>query len=262
MLAFHNSHDLTYRAPFGAAPTNTEITLALDLTDPVPGYSCSARLWQEERGETLLPMKSVLLSDGTVRFTCSFKTDETPVLLWYAFRITAPDGSIYYYCNRPDGLGGEGTLERDLRNSYQITVYSPAPVPDWYKQAVVYQIFPERFARGSDWLQRFEDARHLKAGKARADCCTPIGMISPSTCVQRISPSPIGVSSAAPWKVSAKNSPTCRNWASPQSISTPSLKLPATTSTTRQITCASIPASAMKHPSAVLLRTPNSAAFA
>ncbi|MBE6954566.1 MAG: glycoside hydrolase family 13 protein [Ruminococcaceae bacterium] len=160
MLAFHNSHDLTYRAPFGAAPTNTEITLALDLTDPVPGYSCSTRLWQEECGETLIPMQSTILPDGTVRFSCTFTTDSEPGLLWYAFRIISPDGSTCYYCNRPDGLGGEGTLEQELRNSYQITVYQPAPVPQWYKQAVVYQIFPERFARGSDWLQRFDDARH------------------------------------------------------------------------------------------------------
>lgn len=160
MYVYHNSHELIYRDPFGAVATNTEITLALDLSDAASGYLCFLRLWQEDLGETLLPMQSRLLESGALRFTCHLTAPETPGLLWYCFRLIAPDGHTLHYCNRIDGLGGAGSLTPELHNSYQITVYTPATVPEWYKQGVVYQIFPDRFARGADWLQRFSDAQH------------------------------------------------------------------------------------------------------
>ena len=49
------------------------------------------------------------------------------------------DGSLgYFYDESPD-------------RSWQIDVYDPAlTVPDWFKDAVVYQIFPDRFRNGVD----------------------------------------------------------------------------------------------------------------
>ena len=160
MIAYHNSHDANYRAPFGAVACGTPVTLALDLQEAAPGYSCALRLWQDPIGETLLPMTAAPLLQGGERFTICFSAPETPGLLWYQFRLTAPDGTVSYYGNNEAGLGGIGSLRPQQYLSYQITVYDPAPVPEWYKRGVVYQIFPDRFARGADYPQRFFDAQH------------------------------------------------------------------------------------------------------
>ncbi len=165
MIAFHNSHDLSFRAPFGAVPTGTEITLALLLREAAPGYSCLLRLWWDPLGEQLCEMQPSEQPDGTLRFACTITAPDTPGLLWYSFRILAPDGSVQYYGNRDDALGGIGQCCGHLPPSYQITVYHPAPVPEWYKQAVVYQIFPDRFARGADWQERFFAAAHPDSWK-------------------------------------------------------------------------------------------------
>ena len=53
MFLYHNSRQIAYRDPFGAAPVGSQVTLSLDAAVP-EGTSVMLRLWQE--GETLLPM--------------------------------------------------------------------------------------------------------------------------------------------------------------------------------------------------------------
>ena len=55
-------------------------------------------------------------------------------------------------------LGGEGQVYEKSPAPYQITVYEESTVSGWYKHAIVYQIFPDRFNRGSDWEQRRKSA--------------------------------------------------------------------------------------------------------
>ena len=57
------------------------------------------------------------------------------------------DGT-WYYGNNPEQLGGMGTLYDHVPPSFQITVFNKgAKTPDWFKHAVMYQIFPDRFSR-------------------------------------------------------------------------------------------------------------------
>lgn len=152
MLIYHNSHDTAYRRPFGAAEISSRVTLALDATDAA---AVTLRLWRDGVGETRVPMAR----EGS-RFTVQIEMPEEGCLLWYHFLVTGTDGREYRYGAPRDGLGGEGCLYEQEPPSYQITVYRPAPVPAWYKDALVYQIFPDRFARGADWRRRAEDAAH------------------------------------------------------------------------------------------------------
>lgn len=152
MLIFHDSHDLTYRRPFGAAAISSRVMLAIDATDTA---AVTLRLWRDGAGETLVPMTQ----NGT-RFTAEIETPPEGCLLWYYFLLTGTDGRRYHYGNARDGAGGEGCLYEHEPPSYQITVFRPAPVPEWYKNALVYQIFPDRFHRGADWRRQVEDAAH------------------------------------------------------------------------------------------------------
>lgn len=152
MLIYHNSHEESYRRPFGAAEVSSCVRLRLDATDAL---SATLRLWTDGEGEQLLPMEK----EGDI-FTISFKTPEKAGLLWYYFLVEGQDGVTYRYGNQRDGLGGEGCLYGHEPPSYQITVYRKAEVPEWYKNALVYQIFPDRFRRGADWAELAERAAH------------------------------------------------------------------------------------------------------
>ncbi|MBP1587226.1 MAG: glycoside hydrolase family 13 protein [Clostridia bacterium] len=61
-------------------------------------------------------------------------------------------GTVYSYGNNRDLTGGVGeTAEGGDVPPYQITVYrKDLKVPDWFKNSIIYQIFPDRFAKGID----------------------------------------------------------------------------------------------------------------
>ena len=89
------------------------------------------------------------------RYVCHITTPETGCLLWYYFIVKEAD-KIFYYGNNAARLGGWGQQYEQEPPSYQITVYDRGAVtPDWMKQAVVYQIFPDRFNRGDVPLSQF-----------------------------------------------------------------------------------------------------------
>ena len=142
---FHDSQKLEYRSPFGAVPLGTRIALSLSAPDDAV---CTLRLWRDGFGETLCPMRR---SGG--RFTAEIDAPADAGLLWYHFIVEL--GGARIYCGAPDdGLGGAGNISYHEPPSWQITVYEPFKAPEWYKDCIVYQIFPDRFNRGSDWRER------------------------------------------------------------------------------------------------------------
>ena len=148
MELYHNARNQTYRSPYGAVPVGTTVTVRLGAPEvqQAPVY---LRLWTGT--ETLIPM--VQTGDGL--YQAEITQTEMPGLVWYYFRVDAPGGTIYY----GKDTGGIGKCT-DQPESWQITVYQPQRLPEWYRNAVVYQIFPDRFARGADWLRCQENAAH------------------------------------------------------------------------------------------------------
>ncbi len=158
MQICHDSQDLRYRSPFGAVCTDAEVTLNLYA----PGcHGASVRLWQEGVGETMVPM-----TQSAALFSAKIQVPKEPCLLWYFFVANYGD-RIICYGNNPESLGGEGCVyENSQPPSFQITVYDPFEVPAWYKDALVYQIFPDRFARGEDYEERKAAAEASREGWA------------------------------------------------------------------------------------------------
>ncbi len=148
MAMIHDSRDPRYRSPAGAVPLGGGVTLRVTA----PGSEkCSLLLREDGGGTRRIPMTE---EDGM--FSAHILAPETPTLLWYVFE--AEIGGIPVRCGAPeDGLGGEGRACPGEVKWFQITVYRPSQAPGWYKSGVVYQIFPDRFARGADWLRRWED---------------------------------------------------------------------------------------------------------
>ncbi len=163
MRFLHDSHRATYRDPFGAQPVGGTVRLALDVWDEDTedgGWITEAcvRLWQDGVGETLLPMQAGQLADGGRRFSADVPLPAEAGLLWYYFLLRVADGGLLFYGSDGAGQGGVGRLLPVEPPSWQLTVYRPQAVPDWFRRSICYQIFPDRFARGADWWQRQQQA--------------------------------------------------------------------------------------------------------
>lgn len=166
MKILHNSRDEKYRMPFGAAETGTAVTLSITVSDLMP-ERVSLMLWKGENPEPeYIDMKeSTAGEDWTMRYTADIVTPDEGGLLWYAFKIETEEDderTVFYYGNNDADLGGKGKVSLEEPHRYQITVYKHAEVPEWYRNGIVYQIFPDRFARDDDWRERTESANEAQ----------------------------------------------------------------------------------------------------
>jgi glycosidase len=149
----HDSRDDFYRIPFGAVPTNTPVTLrfrtyANDVTD------VKVRVWDTTMGgQTIYPMSLLTTIPGPEYdydiWELQLTAPDYLTVLYYRFIVIDGTDTDYY---EDDDLfdGGLGQPYDDSPDySWQIDIYDPTfDVPDWFKDAVVYQIFPDRFRNG------------------------------------------------------------------------------------------------------------------
>ena len=168
MKARHVTSESEYRTPFGAVQLGGTVSLSIDVWGDDVVF-CTLRVWTDAHGEELIEMRGSRMGDY-LRFSASYKPAETGVV-WYSFDIEASDGSVWRYGAREGWTTGEGTFAYGDPPSFQITVYTPrARQPRWYREGVVYQIFPDRFARGADWEERAAASLAIrrKGGPGRA----------------------------------------------------------------------------------------------
>jgi glycosidase/fibronectin type 3 domain-containing protein len=145
----HDSRDTLFRSPAGAVPTGTPITLRLraaanDLT------AARLRVWDDRNDVQLMLNMSRVAVDGTYEWwEATIPAAPQPTIYWY--RFIAIDGTATaYYEDDSSRTGGWGqTYGASPDRSWQLSVYDPGfQTPDWVKNAVIYQIFPDRFRDG------------------------------------------------------------------------------------------------------------------
>lgn len=152
----HNSRDTLFRSPGAAVPTGTAVRLRLRAADG-DLTAAQVRVWNDRIDQqniynmTRVASGVTFTGDPNVyefwEYTLPASAD--PTIFWY--RFIAIDGtSTAYYEDDAARTGGWGqTFSSSPDNSYQLTVYDPAfQTPDWVKNAVVYQIFADRFRDG------------------------------------------------------------------------------------------------------------------
>ena len=86
-----------------------------------------------------------------------------PDNLWYRFIVTDGTDTDYYADNTAALDGGLGApTDEAVDTSYALMVYEPGfSAPEWAKNAVIYQIFPDRFRNGrSDNDPKTGDVRY------------------------------------------------------------------------------------------------------
>ena len=97
---------------------------------------------QREDGQTLrdVPLQKVESAPPYETWSCSFSLDE-PGLYFYFFRITTAQETFSLLRQ-----GEQANMESGDR--WQLScVVDGAVTPDWAKGAVIYQVFPDRFAK-------------------------------------------------------------------------------------------------------------------
>lgn len=88
-------------------------------------------------------------------YSVSLPLPDQPTVIYYRFRVKMGDDELLY-AKREDGRSTAGSVTMadapsatPEASGFQITVYDPSfQTPDWFKGKVMYQIFPDRFARG------------------------------------------------------------------------------------------------------------------
>lgn len=178
----HRSRVAEYRTPFGACATGEYVELSIDVHVNVEEVVlCYAYGLYSLSYSELQLVKSNETSD---RWSCRLRMPAEPGLLFYWFCLRSKnediesfvatpyhemlyrnyeEGRTYlYYVASWEGQDGEGEIafsaprvgveEEKYPLAFQITVYQEGfKTPDWMKGAVMYQIFPDRFYRGSDY---------------------------------------------------------------------------------------------------------------
>ncbi|MGB4596071.1 MAG: glycoside hydrolase family 13 protein [Anaerolineaceae bacterium] len=147
----HDSRDTLYRNPGGPVTTDVPVTLRLraaqgDLTE------AKLRLYNDRTNvQSMLPM-SITYSDGTYDWwEVQVPVSADPTVYWYCFVVTDGTDTDYYEDDAARTMGWGQAFDESPDYSYQLTVYDPDfQTPDWIKNAVVYQVFPDRFRDGNE----------------------------------------------------------------------------------------------------------------
>lgn len=109
--------------------------------------------------------------NGCTGFVCEYTAPSKAITLEYCFKVEMKgyagnsgcadwDGSdrwaqTVYYANNRRNAGGVGECyyshDEAVQNKYTLTVYDKDfTTPDWFKNSIMYQIFPDRFCNGND----------------------------------------------------------------------------------------------------------------
>ncbi len=205
----HDSRDTLYRTPGGAVPAGTPVTLRFrTFHDDVTAVK--VRFYSVDLGgQQIVPMTraaaDVSCYDATLATDrCDFWQLTLPASwgadnLWYRFIVTDGSATAYYADNTAalDGGAGAATAQ-PVDNSYALMLYEPDfAAPAWAKDAVIYQIFPDRFSNGrSNNDARTGDVRYddpvlrLPWGTLPEGYCRNYADATPATCPWRFDASP------------------------------------------------------------------------
>ncbi len=142
---YYNSKLEAYKAPYGAVATGEKVTFS--ITTGTDAQSVMLAVKGPEKKTIKLTAGEAVGGKVTWSGSTTFST-----IGEYSYYFAVSNGSDIAIYADDDGYYGEGKTT-DLSNikAYGMVVYkSGYETPDWMKNAVVYQIFPDRFFDGDE----------------------------------------------------------------------------------------------------------------
>ncbi len=152
-MVMYDSKLKPFKYPFGAVRAGTKITFNIYISKEIFPESVSFIYRSDEKNESLYSyMQKTGEYDCFNIFSCVVNFTETG-LFFYRFEFIA-DNKIYYV-----GLKNGETQIGEWLDEWQLTVYDKSfKTPDWAKGAIMYQIFPDRFKKSTDFIP--QDAKN------------------------------------------------------------------------------------------------------
>ncbi len=151
-IVYHNSQDLKYRNPFGAIESDSVISIAISIKKDIMPKKVILNIMQKGK-ECNIEMTENEEPKDFMFYKTQIEIDDYKGLILYYFTIITNE-NIFYYGNNTELLSGVGKIYKNDPKFYQITVYKNSyPIPDWFKKAIVYQIFPDRFYKATAYIK-------------------------------------------------------------------------------------------------------------
>jgi glycosidase len=148
----HNSWSSAYRSPFGAVPAGTAVRLRLRTArtgvDRVDLVTRQVDIAGKQVASKTLRMKTVSRSSRYAYWQANFTPPSVGVYRYF-FRLRHGTASAWY-SSLTNSLGGTGRVCHGTPlTSFELTAYDRSfKAPSWARDAVIYQIFPDRFYNG------------------------------------------------------------------------------------------------------------------
>jgi glycosidase len=155
----HDTHNDLYRTPSGTVTTNSDVILRF-RTAANDVESVAIRIYSTgTQAQEIVPMTRVTTTpDGYDFWEYRLGVGENTTVYWYRFILSKGGASFYYEDDIRDSggtyrLANEGGVGKlfyiSSDFSFQLVVYDPEfYTPQWMRNAIIYQIFPDRFRNG------------------------------------------------------------------------------------------------------------------
>lgn len=155
----HDSAKEEYRFPMGAVSAGTTVRLSLAVRDI---YCKGIFLTVLEDGVK----KHIEMHGDNGFLSVEYEVPHKPCVVWYWFCIRLDEDNNIYYGAHSGRTSGVGDICWNPPPAFQLTVYDEAfTTPQWAKGAIMYQIFPDRFARSDDGTFERGVAYHRNLGR-------------------------------------------------------------------------------------------------
>jgi glycosidase/DNA/RNA endonuclease YhcR with UshA esterase domain len=143
----HDTWEKAYRQPFGAVKVGEEVTLRLAVKqDDIT----KADLYMKNNNTGTsknISLQKAGVSNGKEYWEATFKPEAKGV---YGYKFIVYDNTAKAEYGEDTVEGKTGGAVDSNAELFQLTVFDPGfKTPDWMKEAVVYQIFPDRFYNGN-----------------------------------------------------------------------------------------------------------------
>ncbi len=142
-MIYYNSWDTKCKSIFGAVVKDTEVTFTVFTDNCTESYLC-------------IDNTEIKMEKKDNSFSCTYKAEKCGPLSYF-FRLISNNLFTIYI--------GKGTRENSEfslvcpANLHQLTVTEEMPpLPQWYTDGIMYQIFPDRFAKSGDFRQIKENS--------------------------------------------------------------------------------------------------------
>ncbi|MGL4629532.1 MAG: alpha-amylase family glycosyl hydrolase, partial [Cetobacterium sp.] len=148
-----NSQDEEFKSPFGATAAGESIRFRILTDSSINCLEIFLILKNGKKSEIALIQNEITkIGDRDYKvWSLNFIAPSIAKTIFYHFKLKiGNENTVFYYGNNSLALGGVGEIYESSPLDFQITLfYKNSPSPNWFKESIVYQIFPDRFYNGN-----------------------------------------------------------------------------------------------------------------